>query len=411
MPVFQIGISNNSLGPYFVDVSTTAEPGDAPIIRGASSSVSNIIGQVAMGGKILDFQSPTKQPNATYRLQSYLPLLRCSPANSTEQSYFLTQINSTIAWFTKEAAIVHKNVQQSFNHTTFQWTANSSGHVVRQGEIGYFAGLPYLPQGANQSQLWTGATSNEDSELASTRPASIDEMLGDVLFAIPTYRDRQPQIDIVSCEFYNASVSYAATFSNHAPTLSNITTQWLNSIDPVEHAPSDQVDSSNSYGAYFYELALYIVGIVEFSDHPLDYEIVGEVATTSLGLSSQFSDAYQRIITLAQVDAKAPTLSVLRNVSFSDTVQDYSLNASLGLLSDPALWSVSHPFEPLLKYESMLMTFTQRHRPNPSQHYNNRDSLPLRTSESYHRIYSRHRPQFDRSVAWHSCLDQKWRQS
>jgi hypothetical protein len=359
MPVFQIGISNNSLEPYFVDMSTTVEPGDAPIIIGASSSVSNIIGQVAMGGEILGFQSPTRQPNATYRLQSYLPLLRCSPANSTEQSYFVTQINNTITSITKEAGIPNKNIQQAFNHTTFQWTSNSSGHVVMQGEIGYFAGLPYLPQEANQSRLWTGTTSNENSEFASTRPASIDEMLGDVLFAIPTYKDRQPQINIVSCEFYNASVSYTATFSNHSPTLSNITTQWLNSIDPMGHAPSDQLHSYNSYGAYFYELASYIVGVVEFIDHPLDYEIVGDVAATSLGLSSQFSEAYQRIITLAQVDAKAPTSSNVRNVSFSDMVQDYSLNASLSFLSDPALWSALHPLQPFPDiFGSMLMTFT-----------------------------------------------------
>ena len=109
-------ISNSSLERVFIyrsraDISA----------EGASARLGRIIGAVVSGGERLSFQPPSSQPNTSYALQVYVPLMQCNPANATLEDLIIK-----IAPEANEAYFGEFPLDKE----TFRW-----GHNMTDGEL------------------------------------------------------------------------------------------------------------------------------------------------------------------------------------------------------------------------------------------------------------------------------------
>jgi hypothetical protein len=84
--VSNIGISNGSLETHFVSYPRQ------DLYPNRASPLARIIGAVAMSDQQESLQPSALQPNISYQLHSYVPLLRCSSANTTAQAQLITML-------------------------------------------------------------------------------------------------------------------------------------------------------------------------------------------------------------------------------------------------------------------------------------------------------------------------------
>ena len=198
-------ISNSSLERVFTyrsraDISA----------EGASARLGRIIGAVASGGERLSFQPPSSQPNTSYALQVYVPLMQCNPADATLEDLIVKIVPEANGAYSGGFPL---------DKETFHWEHNMpDGELLTEGDIGYFAVVPYYEdyRGDNLTFWWNSTQS---------RTIATDTFLGQIWIAIAEYPNNQTRIQSVSCGLYNASVSFKVNFTNHVPSIGNIQKQ------------------------------------------------------------------------------------------------------------------------------------------------------------------------------------------
>jgi hypothetical protein len=198
-------ISNSSLERVF----TYKTRADVPA-EGASARLGGIIGAVVSGGERLSFQPPSSQPNTSYALQVYVPLMQCNPANATLEDLIVKIVPEA------NGAVPIYSGKFPLDKETFHWGYNmTNGELQTEGDIGYFAVVPYYEdyEGNNLTFWWNSTQS---------RTIPTDTFLGQIWIAIAEYPNNQTRMQFVSCGLYNASVSFEVNFTNHVPSMSNI---------------------------------------------------------------------------------------------------------------------------------------------------------------------------------------------
>lgn len=236
-------ISNSSLERVFTYRTRSDTPAE-----GASARLGRIIGAVVSGGERLSFQPPSSQPNTSYALQVYVPLMQCNPANATLEDLIVKIVSETSG---ADSPAVGFPGNSPLDKETFHWRHNwADGKLQAEGDIGYFAVVPYYE--SNNLTFWWNST--------QSRTISTDRFLGQIWIAIAEYPNNQTRMQFVSCGLYNASVSFKVNFTNHVPSISNIQKRWLNAANLYQ--PASDNDILNSYSAYFQGICSYLFGSV-----------------------------------------------------------------------------------------------------------------------------------------------------
>ncbi|CZR68527.1 uncharacterized protein PAC_18426 [Phialocephala subalpina] len=311
MTVPNFAITNHKLEELFI-----YEADNFSNVSGASPELARNVGAVAMTGQRTSFQAPTSQPNSSYHLQTYLPLLQCSPANSTVQSRMTQYLLGDVL------SVSDKNV--TLNNRTWSYTG-----LDGMGEIGFLALAPTM----------TSRASNHSWELEDDfNDVRAADVTGELWIALATCPGSTNDIlmEFISCELYNASVSLDAISSNFAGTMTNIETEFVNLVNPAWSDFKLPNITYRAYAAYFYELASYYIGVVERSDS-FGYNKTGLTQKTTLALASQFQQMNQRLLRNAGASVVSSNGPGVRSGSFADDIEAFSLNASLSMLSDPIL--------------------------------------------------------------------------
>jgi hypothetical protein len=312
-------------------------------VSGASARLSRIIGAVAFAGDRLSFQPPTTQPNISYDLQAYTPLLRCNPANDTVQNRIVAMISNMTSGLQSPAPYAG---QQGFfiDNETFHWYINMvDGENEASGDIGYFAAVPYYYDSRNETL--DAAIPWWNSSQTGSLPT--DNLPGQIWIAIATYPNNQTLMEFINCELYNVSLSFSVIFSNQVGSITNVDQQWINTVNPAY--PFLEVSElsivTNSYAAFFQDICSYLIGTVAWYNDTLDthFQTAGQVLNTNLALVSQFHDMGQRIAAAANVSSQDSGSQGVRNISFSEEIEEFALNSSLSILNDPTLgYAKSH---------------------------------------------------------------------
>ncbi|OCK88416.1 uncharacterized protein K441DRAFT_681887 [Cenococcum geophilum 1.58] len=177
MQVLKMDISNSSLERVFTYRTRSDTPAE-----GASARLGRIIGAVVSGGERLSFQPPSSQPNTSYALQVYVPLMQCNPANATLEDLIVKIVSETSG---ADSPAVGFPGNSPLDKETFHWRHNwADGKLQAEGDIGYFAVVPYYE--SNNLTFWWNST--------QSRTISTDRFLGQIWIAIAEYPNNQTRM-------------------------------------------------------------------------------------------------------------------------------------------------------------------------------------------------------------------------
>jgi hypothetical protein len=355
-----IGISNSSLYQNFV---YTVRTGNFP--SQGSSRLGRIIGAVAMSGQRENLQSPTLQPNASYTLQAYAPLLRCSSANATVQSQLITMLmdlsnfsNHASNGFGAEGPLT----PQDFNNETFHWdeTPDLPGDSpddpdFAHGDIGYFGVLPVWevpyagPNNTDEGTLYPWWNSSQILSDPSIADYGLTSLEGEIWIAIPTTssdNSSQTPMEFINCHLCNSSLTVNVEFINQVSNITVIENKWMNDLhsppfEAVTYGGYNNCTELYSYFGYLYEIGTYLLGFeswwVDANGTPVTNEDA-EILNTHLATSSQVYYMDNKIQLLSNKTTQTAAPDQVRNISFMQDIEDFALNSTLSLLSDTTLW-------------------------------------------------------------------------
>jgi hypothetical protein len=327
--VFNIGISNSTLYPEFVypqNVDLQA--------AGASPQLGRIVGEVAFTGRQQDLQPPVPQPNISYELQAFAPLVCCNSANSIAVSQIITMLMTLNG---SSPPFPYPFPSDSFDNQTFNWSVNTSEGPA-YGGVAYFAIVPvlqYFPDNpADELAWWTGAQGI----------SMLSHLEGQILVAILALTGgaiNEMKMEFISCQLYNSSLTVQVDFTNNVSSTTVVENKWMNDL-----YETDGTAISDAYFAFFQQISENVVGSVSWwvdsSGAPHYYPSL-LLMNTNLGLSSQIYNMNQRIMKEINKGNQTYSEDSVRNISFAQNIEDFALNSSLSLLSDATLWYVSTP--------------------------------------------------------------------
>jgi hypothetical protein len=235
----------------------------------------------------------------------------------------------------------------SLDSQTLHWT-----HFGETGEIGYFAVVPTITSEHLDPEAWWNSSYTDEVLTYYT--------FGEVWIALPAYPNNETEVQYINCELYNASATYDVVFTNHVGVIQNISKEFLDRINPYEiwsvTSPEDYspLDSLGGSAALFKEVAALLIGTVSSADNPIlplqqdallgTFQSGTNMLTTILALVSQVNEMSKEVFASTGRDAAYFDLDTVRNVSFSDAVEELALNASLSILSQRSFWYASRFF-------------------------------------------------------------------
>jgi hypothetical protein len=111
---------------------------------------------------------------------------------------------------------------------------------------------------------------------------------------------------------------------------------WLNRFSP---STADEAAEFASYTAYFLSLGTHLLGYVGWTsdEHDRIWSQSG-ITNTYLALGSQFASMYNNMAANAGRVSVIARSENLRNATLREDIEAFSLNVTLGLLSDPSFW-------------------------------------------------------------------------
>lgn len=320
MEVLNIGISNMTLSKQY----------DAPLAR--------IVNGVATTGRTGGIVPPASNANMSYEIRSFIPLLRCTAANNSVRVPLWGVLKNAKGLESPIRSLVFpepRNISERLQDN-FTWTYPLSNGRHTFGGIGYFAAMRSDSIGHS---IWNSTV--------ITR-ASIGRLSGEIMIAIANYFDDHSMIrknmEYISCGLHNTSVLLEVVFTNHAAAINvkNITYG-----DPVSPTRKRVVVNGVQTDGPFCELFRLV------ASHLLKPSAWGAIADTAYTETPQSNIMMTSLALLRQVSIMDKAMKNretqiqdsnhsddLRNISLSHGIEEFSLNTSLSILSNPDLWYV-----------------------------------------------------------------------
>lgn len=336
LQVPNIDISNRTLEPNFVTHQRADLPG-----TGTTPQLARLIGAVAMSGQPQALQAPNAGKNISYDLQAYVPLLRCGSANVTTKVKLIEMLLSAAIAPTLRTPWVFR--PEIFNNETFHWNGTRIyGYPTFWGDFGYFGEVSFRDFNNTLSPWWNST---------QTDGMRLEYHSGEVLIAIPeanTDITKPSLIEFISCQLYNASLIMNVNYINNVSSIAVIESKWINDVDvhTLWALGGGNGQGLMSYFAFLRELGTYIIGVVSWSQNGGIAPIINrntQVLNTYMGTSTQVYYMDQKIGNLSGIVDQvgmdqASATAQLRNISFAQDLENFSLNSTLSLLSDDAFW-------------------------------------------------------------------------
>ncbi|ORY19432.1 hypothetical protein BCR34DRAFT_595399 [Clohesyomyces aquaticus] len=291
-----VDISNSSKAELFAYKNAV----DLEFINGPSPSLARIAGGVAFTGERFPFTLPSTQPNISYRLGTTAPLVRCEASNAQEKQDLLD--------FAYELLQAPNRTRDSL-----KWASTPDLY----GEIGFIGAIR---NGRALSQSF--------SDLVFSNQ---------MIFAIqnnPTDSDFDSETEFITCELWNTSLAFDVSTIDGVARIGSIEKTWLRRFNPRN---ADEAAEFASYTAYFLSLGTHLLGYVAWTldEHQRLWSEAG-ITNTKLALGSQFSNMMSDMaISVGRYEGMQAPANV-RNATLREDIEEFSLNVSLSLLSDPS---------------------------------------------------------------------------
>jgi hypothetical protein len=297
-----------------------------------------MINKVAMTGQIPPLEQALLPANTSYNLHAFVPLLRCSTANTTTYSQILEMIAKVggIESPTLATGIPLKDL----NNKTLSWSSGG-----KSGEIGYFATVPFHPPKPNSSTKHPKAKSSllpwlnslpigNDTTNVKLHPGAT---LGQIWIAIANFSHGQTQMQFLNCQLYNTSLAFTVNFTNNVGAFTNIEKHWLDLVDTTSRRKA-----SKNFSSFFVKLSSYIIGTVSniHNGSQTNFQSDTNLLGSSLALTSQVDEMAKHMAYQSVWGHEKSSADHIRNISFLDLVEEFALNSTLGALSDRLLWYV-----------------------------------------------------------------------
>jgi hypothetical protein len=310
-------VNNLSMADAFISRGAV----DLPWISGPSARLGRIISAVIASGGRLPFETPHSHLNTSYETEAFLPVLNCTTANST--------VCDDIVRFVNETRVA--NVQ---NVTTdsLKWM---NSRIPASGEIG-FLGLSY-PRTLEhyRSGLNWNNTQQTTNEFAFTIQRS------------PTDIAYQSDTEFLSCEVWNATVSYKVETRNRIVSIGSVRRELLNRFDPVKSMVKYDDwpgNGSPACSGYTIGLAGYLLGYIGWTkDMRTRLYSTGPLGATFLSTGAQYYNMNRNMNEAGLVVSTLQNPSSVRNISFREDVEAFALNVSLSMTNDDSLWLARVP--------------------------------------------------------------------
>ena len=288
-----------------------------PWISGPSARLGRIVNAVASSGSRLPFETPHSHLNTSYETEAFLPVLNCTAANNT--------VHDDILRFANETRVAAVN---NLTTDSLKWT---NSKIPSYGEIGYL-GLSYprtlekTPLGLNWNN--TEQTTNEFAFAIQKRPTDVPY---------------QSDTEYLSCEVWNATVSYTVKTRNSVVGIENIHWELLNKYDPKDAWVNSSLSpgqGSPAYSGYTIGLASYLLGYVAWHRDRtrMSLDSTGRLDATSLSTGAQFYNMTRDMNQAIQIVNTLQNPSSVRDISFREDVEAFALNVSLSMINDASLW-------------------------------------------------------------------------
>ncbi|KAF4632717.1 hypothetical protein G7Y89_g5403 [Cudoniella acicularis] len=268
-------------------------------------AVERVVSNVAISGKIPPIDLPFAHETASYQLQSFAPVLRCNYANSTSQSQLIEILTN----------------------------------ATKQSE-------PFLDYNASKAE----STFQLDEKTLNW--SLVDKMgamprTGHILVTIPNYEDGKQEPLFIDCGLYNASLNFRVTLANNSSQITEVDLGWIDSTDSGGTILQDcSMAEHPAASLLFTSTTPFLRGYIGWASQ-LDLAS-GELRNRSqgnrlleayLGQSLQIRKAWYGVMTSLRWDYEPPKYkeAEVRNMSWSEHMEEFWLNATLGLLSQPQL--------------------------------------------------------------------------
>jgi hypothetical protein len=297
-----------------------------------------MINKVAMTGQIPPPEQTLLPANSCYNLHAFVPLLRCSTANTTTYSQILEMIAKVdgIESPTLATGIPMKDL----DNKTLSWSSGG-----KSGEIGYFAAVPFHPSPPNSSTKHPKAKTpllpwlnslpiGNDTTSVKLHP---EMTLGQIWIAIANFSHGQSKMQFLNCQLYNTSLTFTVNLTNNVGAFTNIGKHWLT---PVSTTSSRK--ASKNFSSFFVKLSSYIIGTVSkiHNGSQTNFQSDTNLLDTSLALTSQVDEMAKHMTYQSVWGPEKSSADHIRNISFPELVEEFALNSTLGALSDHLLWYV-----------------------------------------------------------------------
>jgi hypothetical protein len=273
---------------------------------------------LASTGELLHLSPPKGLQNASYNIESIVPIVRCFPSNDSVRTW-----TATAAY---QNALADSQVVDFVPHAqNLTYTAKDGV----SGKIGYFGMLGNTSITPNQAGI-----------------------LADVWIAMATPLNGTSEIDLASdvaapysasyytCTLRNASVNVSITFINNVQSLQTGAVRELDfNLSKVSDGIGDDTDhvyALENYGNFGYLLYSYLVGVVFIENNQYENYSSGAfwnttIDQTILGTAMDFS----AMMAAWKYDGLEPG-AIAQNRNLTSLIEEFSLNASLSLMSRSA---------------------------------------------------------------------------
>jgi hypothetical protein len=294
-------------------------------------------------GELLPLSAPGGLQNASYSLYLTVPLVRCLPSNDSVRSWTMALAYETVSthddYIISDQGNVNNNTLM-LNDRNMTWIVagkTSSGTLTQYGKIGYFGTLANTTFHAVIPDLWIAIANPPNGTIMDNLIYPPDD----------PYRDNHPPQAVYNASYYTCSVLNASVPTN-VSFVNNDQNLQIGPISILDYS-SDQHNNLalETYLSFAQLLQSYLLGYAVYAmdttrDDPyaglkLDWNT--SIQDTVLGTAADFA----AVIRAWQWDGHRMNeigQTVQNNKNLTTLIEEFSLNASLSLMSNPVFWWV-----------------------------------------------------------------------
>ncbi|KAM3069612.1 hypothetical protein ACMFMF_008826 [Clarireedia jacksonii] len=290
-------------------------------------------------GELLHLSAPGGLQNASYSLYLTVPLVRCLPSNDSVISWTMALAYETVSTYGDYVMLGQGTVNDNtpmLNDRNLTWVVagkTSSGTLTQYGKIGYF--------GTTANTTFDDAVI-PDLWIAIANPPNGTIMDNLIYPPDDPYRDNHPpqavyNVSYYTCSVLNASVPTNVSFVNNDQSLQ------IGPISILDYSSDpDNLPALETYSSFAQLLQGYLLGYAVSLMNIDSNGAMGvvrqdwntSIQDTVLGTAADFA----AVIRAWQRDGHRMNeigQTVQNNKNLTTLIEEFSLNASLSLMSNP----------------------------------------------------------------------------